>query len=267
MTLDFTKATPIDISNWRRDTSVKYPTFAPPPSSSVSVPNEKLAEGMKPIPARPNYHSTEIQSPPWPAPINTVQPVPTTQQGSAPLPGTPAPTPPGSPAPKPKKQQYQTDPNRPFIFPYSRITGETPSSLVPFAIDEADKLYHRHAYISLGLYQLWEARDDCMREERGLGRSGLIGFAPSRFDEEEDEDDIEAMRREWRYEEEEMKCLARGDKEGAKLAKERKAAARRLHRVDIIYVGPPGGVRSCREVVQLMIWFSFLCITRKTHCQ
>jgi len=235
---DYTKASPVDIATFRRDTSTKYPTFAPPSSVSVSVSNEKLAESVKPIPARPDYHSTEIPSPVLPA-IPRAQ-LPSQQTNSLPLPGTPAPSPPQSPLQKPKKQQFQTDPSRPFVFPYSRTAAGAPASLVPFAIAEADKLYQRHAYVSLGLYQLWEAREDCMREERGLGRSGLIGFQNSSAEEEEDEAAEEALRRDWRYEELEMECLAQGDKDGAKVAREERAASRRLHRVEIIYVSNHG---------------------------
>lgn len=67
---------------------------------------------------------------------------------------------------------------------------------------------------------------------------GLIGFDRLTLDDEDEEDDVamEAMRRDWHYEELEMECISRGDKEGAKSAREKKAAARRLHRVDIIYV-------------------------------
>jgi hypothetical protein len=250
---DFTKASPLDISNFRRDTSVKYPTFAPPQSVSTAVPNEKLAEGFKPIPARPNYHSTEIPSSSRPSTL----PQHGAAQTSAPLPGTPAPSPPPSPAagPKAKKQQFQTDPSRPFVFPYSRSSGVDPTSLVPFAIAEADKLFHKHAYISLGLLQMWQVREDCLREERGLGRSGLIGFSTA-FDDEEDEEEMEAMRREWRYDEEEQSCLAQGDKEGARIAREKRAAARRLHRVEIIYVSEADivGSNTSSRTRSLWLW-------------
>ena len=107
--------------------------------------------------------------------------------------------------------------------------------MVPYAIDEADKLYHKHAYISLSMYQLWEVREECIREERGLGRSGLIGFSNLSLEDEDTEGD-EAMRREWRYEEEEVECKEKGDKEGAKAALEKKLASRRLHRVEVFYV-------------------------------
>lgn len=78
-----------------------------------------------------------------------------------------------------------------------------------------------------------------MREERGLGKSGLIGFQ-NPTDEEDDEAAEEAMRRDWRYEEMEAACLAQGDKEGAKVAREKRAAGKRLHRVEVIYVSSSG---------------------------
>lgn len=227
----------MDITNFHRDTSVKYPTFFPTPVQDTIVPTERLSEGIKPIPARPNYHSTEMPS----VPKSKQSTGPSTVPAAAappPQPATPAPTPPGSPAPQPKakKQQYQTDPNKPFIFPYSRSSNGPPGSLVPFAIDEAEKLYHKHTYISLGLYQLWQEREECMREERGLGVSGLIGFSNLNLEDDEDEAALEVMKREWQYDEEEMACEASGDKAGAKRARENKAAARRLHRVELIYV-------------------------------
>lgn len=154
------------------------------------------------------------------------------------LPATPAPTPPPSPLPKTKKQQYQTDPTKPFVFPYTRGSAIATSSLVPFAIQEADRLYAKHSYVSLGLYQLWQEREECLREERGLGMSGLIGFDRLALDDDEDGDEaaLGAMLRESRYEEEEMMATEAGDKQGAMAARQRLASSKRLHRVDIIYV-------------------------------
>lgn len=226
----------MDITSFRRDISVKYPTFAPSSSTTISVPNDRLADGMKPLPQRPNYHTTDLPDTSLDmasAPGGPGTPAP--HPSSLPQPGTPAPTPPGSPAPK-KKSQYQTDPTRPYVFPFSRHGRGDPSSLVPFAIAEADRLYHQHAYVSTGLYQMWQAREECLREERGLGPSGLIGFDRLVLDDEVDEAEEEAMRREWRYEEEEMECAARGDGEGEARAREKRETARRLYRVEIIYV-------------------------------
>lgn len=125
------------------------------------------------------------------------------------------------------------------MFPYSQSTQGPPTSLVPYAIEEADKLYNSHLFVSLGLYQLWEAREECLREERGLGRSGLIGFSSMRLDDDEDEAAEVAMQRDMQWEEEEMRAEAKGDTEGVKLAKEKRAAARRLYRVEVIYVRSP----------------------------
>ncbi|EIW70890.1 hypothetical protein TREMEDRAFT_68268 [Tremella mesenterica DSM 1558] len=237
----FTKATPIDISSFRQDTSIKYPTFSPSPSFSIPVSNERLAEGIKPLPSRPNYYSTEIPAPSKPPPESVAQPPP---QPTQPMPGTPAPSPPPSPIPmKPKKQQFQTDPNKPFVFPFSRLSLNGPGSLVPYAIDEADKLYHKHAYVSLGLYQMWTEREEYIREERGLGQKGLLGL--SFEDEEEDEEAEEAMRREWKYEEEEEEAKERGDKEGMRIAKEKKLASKRLHRVEVLYKGILPNMQNC----------------------
>jgi len=234
--VDFTKASPLDITSFHRDTTVKYPTFAPEPTTAMPVASERLSDGMKPLPPRTNYHSTEIP----PAPPSTLRDpmISTPAPSPSPLPATPAPTPPQSPVAKTKKQQYQTDPNKPFLFPYTRSSD--PRSLVPFAIQEADKLYQKHQYVSLGLFQLWQEREECLREERGLGMSGLIGFDKLTLDDDEEDDQaaIEAMLRESKYEEEEMECQAKGDKEGAKAARQKLASSKRLHRVDVIYVGP-----------------------------
>ena len=48
--------------------------------------------------------------------------------------------------------------------------GRRGGSLVPFAIDEADKLYHKHMYVSLSLWQMWRTREECMTAESGLER-------------------------------------------------------------------------------------------------
>ncbi|KAG1892727.1 hypothetical protein F4604DRAFT_1701262 [Suillus subluteus] len=177
------KCTPFDIETFRQETSVKYPTFTPPvpptqldtppikPAPSVST--SKLAQAYSPIPVRHHYHhdDTDSQHSGLPSSLNH-QPfqshVPNTGYRPGPQPATPAPSPP--PSPKPKKQQYQTDQNRPFLFPFSRKSrfGANNDRLVPFAIDEADKLYNRHMYVSLSLWQMWKTREECMTAESGL---------------------------------------------------------------------------------------------------
>ena len=187
------KSSPFDIQTFRQETSVKYPTF-----SAVSLTSEandfngsrigdnkksnlpispvKLAQAFSPIPVRHHYHhgdETDFQQPSNNPGGNSTQPVfpsgnPTYNPNPQSL--TPAPTPP--PSPKPKKQQYQTDQSRPFLFPFSRsqVRGRGGSRLVPFAIDEADRLYNKHMHISVSLLQMWRAREDCMIEESGLQR-------------------------------------------------------------------------------------------------
>ena len=188
MTAILIKSSPVDIETFRQETSVKYPTFIPvqyptpladiAPSKPVPI-TSKLAQAYSPIPVRHHYHhddtDTSLSGPPsnahgHPFPLQQQQGQQAQQpQGSFrpnPHPATPAPSPP--PSPKPKKQQYQTDQNRPFLFPFSRIGSRGNGRLVPFAIDEADKLYNRHMYISLALWQMWRTREDCMTAESGL---------------------------------------------------------------------------------------------------
>ncbi|EGO27347.1 hypothetical protein SERLADRAFT_366889 [Serpula lacrymans var. lacrymans S7.9] len=176
------KCSPVDIETFRQETSVKYPTFTPlpPPSRpdapaskpSLILPTPKLAQAYSPIPVRHHYHHDDSESHHQSLQNSLNQPF-HSQQGqggyrTGPQPPTPAPSPP--PSPKPKKQQYQTDPNRPFLFPFSRRSrfGNKDAGLVPFAIGEADKLYNRHMYVSLALWQMWRTREDCMTAESGL---------------------------------------------------------------------------------------------------
>jgi len=168
------------------EVTVKYPTFSPPnPGSTFSVANSleqpspvatlpsisKLAEAYNPIPVRHHYHHDDHDS--QPAPLNLshgLQGSSQLQSGYRPIPqpATPAPSPPPA-APKPKKQQYQTDPSRPFLFPFSRTRGrDGDMMLVPFAIKEAEKLYSKHMYVSLALWQMWRTREEYIHSESGL---------------------------------------------------------------------------------------------------
>lgn len=164
---------------FRQETSVKYPTFTLPcvrdfpEKPSVPVSTSRLAQAYFPIPVRHHYHHEELDS--QQAELHATLNQPFQQQRTQgigfrlnPQPATPAPSPP--PSPKPKKQQYQTDQNRPFLFPFSRKSrfGLNKDRLVPFAIDEADRLYNRHMYVSLSLWQMWRTREECMTAESGL---------------------------------------------------------------------------------------------------
>lgn len=160
------KSSPSDFITFRQETAVKYPTFSPIPGSEQ--PASILAEAYSPIPVRPHYHhhnhsqgyeslTNGLYGPSRP-PLNSAP---------GPLPPTPIPTPP-PPFPKPKKQQYQTDQNRPFIFPFSSRSHLRNAKLVPFAIDEADRLYERHMHIGAALWQMAKTREECILDESGL---------------------------------------------------------------------------------------------------
>ena len=167
------KASPIDLELFRQEISVKYPTFNPQTvkaPSSTPVATAKLSQAYSPIPVRHHYEhdggdSHQDQSHSSIPHYNVSQPG--SGFRSMPQPPTPAPSPP--PSPKPKKQQFQTDQSRPFLFPFSRSRiGYNDSRLVPFAIDESDKLYAKHMYVSLSLWQMWKTREECMTVESGL---------------------------------------------------------------------------------------------------
>lgn len=173
------KSTPLDIETFRQETAVKYPTFTPPaqPASApplfeiaapkpIPITTSRLAQAYSPIPVRHHYHHDDSDVG---LPHGGQHPFHPQQPGHRqnPQPPTPAPTPPPA-SPKPKKQQYQTDQTRPFLFPFSRNRFDKDARLVPFAVDEADRLYNRHMYVSLALSQMWRTREDCMTAESGL---------------------------------------------------------------------------------------------------
>ncbi|KAJ4472209.1 hypothetical protein J3R30DRAFT_3298611 [Lentinula aciculospora] len=185
------KSSPLDIEAFRQETYLKYPTFMPPqppPAASESpipkpVPVQvasRLAQAYSPIPIRHHYHTEDDSYSNLPHHNVPFQNNPGPPFRGNSQPSTPAPSPP--PGPKPKKQQYQTDQTRPFLFPYSKSQGRA-ARLVPFSIDEADKLYNRHMYISLELVQMWRTREECMTHESGLDHlPGSDGeFASSTF--------------------------------------------------------------------------------------
>ncbi|KAK7061485.1 Striatin-interacting protein 1 [Favolaschia claudopus] len=177
------KATPLDIEAFRQETSIKYPTFTPPPPppdappifeiaapKPIPITTTRLAQAYSPIPIRHHYHHDQVDSAADAHMQHGGGPQSSFHPGArgVPQPATPAPTPP-PPSPKPKKQQYQTDQSRPFLFPFSRNRyADKDARLVPFAVDEADRLYSRHMYVSLALWQMWRTREDCMTTESGL---------------------------------------------------------------------------------------------------
>ena len=155
------KSSPIDFKAFRSETSVKYPTFSPGRASDAST--EKVATALAPIPVRSHYHHNMGDDDNMSNMIHNHPP-----RHQAPIPQQLPPTPAPSPPPNGKaKKQYQTDPNRPFLFPFSRSRGSS-QKLVPFAIDEADRLYMRHMHISLALYQMWQTREAYILDESGI---------------------------------------------------------------------------------------------------
>ncbi|KAJ7507480.1 hypothetical protein B0H11DRAFT_2313278 [Mycena galericulata] len=253
------KSTPIDIETFRQETAVKYPTFTAPAQSPSAPPlleiaapkpipitTTRLAQAYSPIPIRHHYHHDDSDAAGLPhgVPGGGQHPFHAQQQQGpgghrgVPQPATPAPTPP-PPSPKPKKQQYQTDQSRPFLFPFSRNRFDKDARLVPFAVDEADKLYNRHMYVSLALAQMWRTREDCMTAESGLehmpGSEGQ--FESSTFiskdpDAAEPLPDIALLDAKIA---EATKAMEEGDPNEKRKAKERKEDLMRLKRVEQIY--------------------------------
>ncbi|KAG9092878.1 Factor arrest protein 11 [Ceratobasidium sp. UAMH 11750] len=178
------KSTPIDFSTFRHESAVKYPTFVPaPPGSDKDVTIERLSTALSPIPVRPPYHqsSSDHNQPNYPGhPMHDPMQM---NMGTGMGVGTPAPSPPphmqnpnmGMPNPKQKKLQFQTDQTRPFVFPFSRATGT-----VPVSVEEAERLYKKHMHISLALWQMWEVREACWREESGVDGSVALGSLGNR---------------------------------------------------------------------------------------
>lgn len=172
------------MQTFRQETQIKYPSFAADSAPShlsfdLKAPKPisplKLAEAFAPIPIRHHYHHGDDTDPqqhnPQGLPTQSMFPANTNPTyNTNPQSLTPAPTPPPPPSPKPKKQQYQTDQSRPFLFPFSRsqVRSARGSQLVPYAIDEADRLYNKHLHVSLSLLQMWQTREQCMIEESGL---------------------------------------------------------------------------------------------------
>ncbi|QRV73145.1 striatin-interacting protein 1 [Ceratobasidium sp. AG-Ba] len=175
------KSTPIDFSTFRHESAVKYPTFVPAaPKSDKEITIERLSTALSPIPVRPPYHQAQSEQNQSGHPIHDPMQM---NMGTGMGIGTPAPSPPphmqnpnlNIPNPKLKKLQFQTDQTRPFVFPFSRTTGT-----VPIAVEEAERLYKKHMHISLALWQMWEVREACWKEESGVDGSVTFGNAANK---------------------------------------------------------------------------------------
>lgn len=273
----------MDLQAFREETFVKYPTFSPPQQNeSTGLPSTKLAEALTALPVRNHYMHPEANNNNNNGPgsddsnSNSVlnngyggRPGMNPHQqggafpGNGPMASTPAPSPP--PSPKPKKQQYQTDQTKPFVLPFS-ARAPIPKSLVPYAISEADDLYGRHMYVSLGLFQTWRTREDFILDESGLKempgdkeedarmkRWSVVKVAKtmsgdpvnaSEVDDEEEDDkvvlpDSKVLEEAIERAEKDLKALdAQGDganKAERKRAKQRRDDLLRIQRVETIY--------------------------------
>jgi hypothetical protein len=216
--------------------SVKYPTFDPSPASNGPdlthhLPRpEKLAEALAPIPIRPHYHAP-LRDPTedvFTSLFHSAQPP---SHSGQPMPLTPAPSPLPSPQMKPKKEKWQTDPLRPFIFPFSSALG---GRTIPAAIKEADDLFSRHMYIPLGVWQLWREREEFIREDMGVPALTLDDENATAVKAESDRAKrVEAIRAEAE------RAKVAGDFKASRKAAERKNNLRKLDYVETIYVRRP----------------------------
>ncbi|KAK0556361.1 Factor arrest protein 11 [Tilletia horrida] len=171
-----TKSSPSDIKTFQEEITVKYPSYQPPPKQLGELPLEQIASAITPIPQRRPFGmldgpgGTSFSGPGGgnnghqPS-INGFQGPNGGHAGNNASPGTPAPTPP--PSPKPNKLKFQTDQSRPFVFPYS-LSVQGPRT-VPYAIEEAGRLYRTHMHVSLEMWQMWRVREQCIFEETGVG--------------------------------------------------------------------------------------------------
>ncbi|KAG6832892.1 hypothetical protein H0H92_004776 [Tricholoma furcatifolium] len=261
------KSSPLDIDTFRQETAVKYPTFSPPHNPIPVVISEpqkaskpsnppastlKLAQAYSPIPVRHHYHHDDDSNFGIPGAPHQQFQAPQRSQWPVPQPATPAPSPP--PSPKPKKQQYQTDQSRPFLFPFPKGQFGRDARYVPFAINEADYLYHKHMYVSLALWQMWRTREDCITAESGLEHMpGEDEFQSSTFTANQDPEVAEPLPDIALLDtkiEEAMKTLETAESSTEKRkALERKEDLMRLKRVEQIYSAVLPGINGWVSVL------------------
>ncbi|CAK3854399.1 Striatin-interacting 1 [Lecanosticta acicola] len=174
-------ASPLDYHLFRQEISSKYPAYQPPPPLFPLEPeNNSILPPLKH--RRPSYA----------APDPVFAGAPTVGTGSImhqPVHiATPAPSPPPSPAgpgKAGKKQNYQTNQMFPFLYPpldasSNDLGGKGSTELqdalvgrkwegsdVPTSILEATELFAKRMRATRAMTQLWEARVDFMKQERG----------------------------------------------------------------------------------------------------
>ncbi|KAI2146305.1 Factor arrest protein 11 [Ophidiomyces ophidiicola] len=176
-------ASPLDYQTFRQEIMSKYPAYNPPPPLfALELENNSI------LPPPPNVSMRVNQSTIFPGGSTSFG----TGNGSilnkSVHIATPAPSPPpspGGPGKSGKKQNYQTNQNFPFMYPpldsaSNNIGGKGSSGLqdtlvgqkweggdVPASIIEAGKLFSSRTRMTRSIRQLWEAREQFMKYDRG----------------------------------------------------------------------------------------------------
>ncbi|SMQ48253.1 unnamed protein product [Zymoseptoria tritici ST99CH_3D7] len=174
-------ASPLDYHLFRQEINSKYPAYQPPPPLFPLEPeNNSILPPLKH--RRPSFAMSDSAFTGAPS-VGTAsimhQPVHI---------ATPAPSPPPSPAgpgKAGKKQNYQTNQMFPFLYPpldasSNELGGKGSTELqdalvgrkwqgadIPASILEAAELFATRMRATRGMKQLWEARVDFMKQERG----------------------------------------------------------------------------------------------------
>jgi hypothetical protein len=175
--------TPLIYHNFRQEISSKFPAYNPPPSMFPHEPEQKSI--LPPLRLNTRAANNVMRTHAEHGGSILHQPVHI---------GTPAPSPPPSPAGKAtKKQNYQTNQLFPFLYPpldasSNELGGKGSTSLqdslvgrkwtgtdIPTSILEATELFRSRVRATRALTQMWEARKEYEKYERGWGE----GRAPA----------------------------------------------------------------------------------------
>jgi hypothetical protein len=195
-------ASPLDYHSFRQEITSKYPAYVPPTGKFPLEPDQKSI--LPPLRQSHNRMSNSSFS------------APAAQHGSSifhqPVHiATPAPSPPPSPAAGKggKKQNYQTNQMFPFLYPPLDATSNSlggkgttfvQDSLVgrrwdgadiPLSILEASELFSSRIRATRALTQLYDARQEFMRYERGWvdGQENNNDIADLKLDSDDEDDD------------------------------------------------------------------------------
>ena len=199
----FITTSPLEYHLFRQEITSKYPAYVPPPPL---IPIEP--ENNSILPPLPNHSSRRASQDIQHADSGTASGASTSIFYQPVHIATPAPSPPPSPAGPSgkvgKKQNYQTNQNLPFLYPpldntshaiggrgsaelQSKLVGQRwEGSDVPASIQEAGQLFASRMRMSRPLRQLWDVREEFMKQERG--------WDEEKGDQEEEHEDYEDPR-------------------------------------------------------------------------